>query len=181
MIPGPSSPSLFVFQHPHVLVIVTCPALGAWLHLINRNTLIWVQYPRSPWSGTSWPELVQIEHVLGSPWVGYAFPVARLGDHRRSWPARAASVMNDEHTVARDVCGEEIEMWGCFCKSSVTHKNSNRTHLQLIKTSRAFLRCFHCGRGRSPVPCVAGSSGLKSAQYYSLVSLFLFIPELKQF
>jgi len=29
MIPGPSSPSLFVFQHPHMLVIVTCPALGA--------------------------------------------------------------------------------------------------------------------------------------------------------
>jgi hypothetical protein len=29
MIPGPSSPSLFVFQHPQLLVIVTCPALGA--------------------------------------------------------------------------------------------------------------------------------------------------------
>jgi hypothetical protein len=159
MIPGPSSPSLFVFQHPHVLVIVTCPALGAWLHLINRNTLIWVQYPRSPWSGTSWPELVQIEHVLGSPWVGYAFPVARLDDHRRLWPARAASVMNDERTVARDVCGEEIVMWGCFCKSSVTHKNSNRTHLQLIKTPRAFCEVSTAGAGAPMFPVLLGRLG----------------------
>jgi hypothetical protein len=52
--------------------------------------------------------------------------------------------------------GEEIEDWGPICKSSETPKNSNRTHLQLDKTPRAFLWSSHRGRGRARFPWVMG-------------------------
>jgi hypothetical protein len=55
-------------------------------------------------------------------------------------------------------------------------KNRERTHSQLKKTPRAFLQSRQCGR-LSPLDWAAG---LKSAQYYSPVFPFLFIPELKQ-
>jgi hypothetical protein len=72
------------------LVIVTCSAHWAWLHLINRNILIGVRYPLSPWSGTSWPRLIQLKLVLGLPRVGGACPSVNLGSQRRSWPVQAA-------------------------------------------------------------------------------------------
>jgi hypothetical protein len=81
--------------------------------------------------------------------------------------------------VVRVVFGEEIEIEGLICKLSATRWNSNQTHLQLVKTPRAFLRNFHHGRGRSPVPCVAGPSGPDVAQYYSQVSLFSFYSRAK--
>ena len=43
----------------------------------------------SPWSGKSRAGLIQLEHVLGSPWVGNACPVASLGSRRCSWPVQA--------------------------------------------------------------------------------------------
>ena len=74
---------------------------------------------------------------------------------------------------------EELETEGPLCKSSVTQKNSNRTHLQLAKTLRAFLRSLHHGRGRAPVSCAVGPPSLNSAQ--NCCMFFLFHPEPNKF
>ena len=62
--------------------------------------------------------------VPRSSFVGYDSPIARRSSHRRPWPVQAASEMNDERAVARDVCGEEIEVRGHLCKVSVSVLNS---------------------------------------------------------
>lgn len=87
----------------------------------------------------------KLTSVPGSPWVGYASPVARLGSHRRSWPVRAASVMNGEHAVVRDLFGEETKFWGPLCKISVTLRILCRTFYKLVKTSGVFAS-RSCGR-----------------------------------
>jgi hypothetical protein len=82
--------------------------------------------------------------------------------------------------VTRDVCGEEIEVRGYFCKVSVTVLNS--------VLNSVFAKCFgllrvirkvvvtHAGaHGRVPVPVQAGPLGLLSAQSCSqLFFLFFF-------
>jgi hypothetical protein len=57
--------------------------------------------------------------------------------------------MNGERTVARDVCGEELEVRGLFCKLSATPKNSAYAHFKLARTPRAFLQRPQRGRGRA--------------------------------
>jgi hypothetical protein len=57
----------------------------------------------------------KVKLVPESSWVGSASLVARLGSHRRSWPVRAASVMDGERAVARGVFGEETEVGGPLC------------------------------------------------------------------
>jgi hypothetical protein len=54
------------------------------------------------------------------PLISDASPMGSPGGHRRPWPVQTPSVMNDERTVARDVCSEEIEERGHFRKLSVT-------------------------------------------------------------
>ena len=71
---------------------------------------------------------------------------------------------------------EDLEVGGFFCKVSVTVLNSGRTYPQLVKTLRAFPQ----GRQRGRLSPLDWAAGLKSAQYYSLVFPFLFIPEPKQ-
>jgi hypothetical protein len=93
--------------------------------------------------------------LLGSTGPGSLRPVQLAGARPHVWCA------------VGELLGEEIEIEGLICKLSATRWNSDQTHLQLVKTPRAFLRNFHRGRGRSPVPCVTGPSGPDVAQYYS--------------
>jgi hypothetical protein len=74
-----------------------------------------------------------------------------------------------------------IELQGPLCKSSVTHKNSNRTQLQLVKTPRALLEDCHCGRGRAHVSAVTGPSWNRLGPILLQVFLFLFLPEPNKF
>jgi hypothetical protein len=72
--------------------------------------------------------------------------------------------------MARDVCGEEMEVRGHFCKGSATVSNtvwtpSGYSKLQGLVRKVAIARAG--ARGRVPIPVQAGSSGLLSAQYCS--------------
>jgi hypothetical protein len=60
---------------------------------------------------------------------------------------------------------EKLELQGLFCKQSATQCNSDRTHLQLVKTPRTLLQGCQRGRGRAPFSCVCGPIGLELAQY----------------
>jgi hypothetical protein len=107
--------------------------------------------------------------------LGLEFDIGQTWTPVVAWIGQYASSLELCATPfdVRGVFGEEIEIEGLICKLSATRWSSNQTHLQLVKTPRAFLRNFHRGRGRSPVPCVVGLSGPDVAQYYSQVSLFL--------
>jgi hypothetical protein len=92
-----------------------------------------------------------VKHVPRLPWVGYAPPIARLSICRRPGPVRAVSVMNGERAVARDVCGEELEVRDGFCKLSVTPRNSARVSSVVIQGARVFGAKLHasaCARAR---------------------------------
>jgi hypothetical protein len=77
-------------------------------------------------ASTSWvPPCTWVEHPLRtqakvklvprSLGIGNAHPVARLNSHRRSWPVEAASVMNGERAVVRDLFEEEAKVRGPLC------------------------------------------------------------------
>ena len=57
--------------------------------------------------------------------------------------------MNGERVVARDVCGEEIEVRGYFCKVSVTVLNSVLDSFGLFKTAGAYSQSHHRVRERA--------------------------------
>jgi hypothetical protein len=75
-----------------------------------------------------------------------------------------------------DVSGEEIELQGRFCKSSVTMLNSDWARSQLVKTPRASAQVCQRGRARGRLSALAG---LDSAQCCSIVFSFSFIPRAK--
>jgi hypothetical protein len=85
--------------------------------------------------------------------------------------AGARPCVND----VEDVSGEEIELQGRFCKSSVTMLNSDWARSQLVKTPRASAQV--CQRGR--LSALAGPPGLDSAQCCSIVFSFSFISRAK--
>jgi hypothetical protein len=87
--------------------------------------------------------------VLRSSLVSYASPFVSRSSHRRRWPVRAASGMNGERVVARDVCGEEIEVRGYFCKVSVTVLNSVLDSFGLLKTAGAYSQIRRHVRGHA--------------------------------
>jgi hypothetical protein len=107
--------------------------------------------------------------LLGSTGLGLLRPVYMLAGARlRSAPSGTSS-------------REGIELQGPLCKSSVTHKNSNRTQLQLVKTPRALLQGCHRGRGRAHVSAVIGPSWTKSGPVLFTDFPFLFLPEPNKF
>jgi hypothetical protein len=55
--------------------------------------------------------------------------------------------MNGERAVARDVCGEELEVRGGFCKLSVTPRNSARVSSVVIQGARVFGAKLHVSAG----------------------------------
>jgi hypothetical protein len=87
--------------------------------------------------------------VLRSSLASYASPLVSRSSHRRRWPIQAASGMNDERAVARDVCGEEIEVRGYFCKVSVTVLNSVLDSFVLFKTAGAYSQSRRRVRGHA--------------------------------
>ena len=107
--------------------------------------------------------------LLGSTGLGLLRPVYVLtGARLRSAPSGTSS-------------REGIELQGPLCKSSVTHKNSNRTQLQLVKTPRALLQDCHRGRGRVHVSAVTGPSWIRLGPILLQVFLFLFLLEPNKF
>jgi hypothetical protein len=92
---------------------------------------------------------VKLTGVQRSSLVGYASPIASHSSHRRPWPVRAVSGVNGERAVARDVCGEEIEVQGYFCKVSVTVLNSVLDSFGLFKTAGAYSQSRRRARGRA--------------------------------
>jgi hypothetical protein len=109
---------------------------------------------------------VKLTGVPRSSLVGYASPIASRSSHRWPWPVRAVSGVNGERGVAMDVCGEEIEVRGYFCKVSVTVLNSVLDSFGLFKTAgliRKVVVARAGARGRVPVPMQAGPLGLLSA------------------
>jgi hypothetical protein len=66
----------------------------------------------SPWSGKSRAGLIQLEHVLGSPRVGNACPVASLGSRRCSWPVQATGWSAVSASWPGDRVREETEVEG---------------------------------------------------------------------
>jgi hypothetical protein len=68
------------------------------------------RFPPSTWAGRSLSVQATVKLVPRSPGVDYAPPVARLGIFRRPGPIRAASVMNGERVMVRDLFGEETQV-----------------------------------------------------------------------
>jgi hypothetical protein len=76
--------------------------------------------------------------------------------------------------------GKGIDVGGLFCIWSVTQKNSEQTCFDLVNKSGSSVQN---SRGRARVGVlllVTGPPGLDSAQYCSIVFLFLLSPEPKQ-
>jgi hypothetical protein len=78
--------------------------------------------------------------------------------------------VNGERAVARDVCGEEIEVQGYFCKVLATVLNSVLDSFGLFKTAGAYLQ----SRRRARLGC------FRPNPVHSFFP-FLFLPRLKQF
>jgi hypothetical protein len=82
--------------------------------------------------------------------------------------------MNGERAVTREVFGEEIESRGHFCEVSTTILNSvwSSSGYSILQG----LVCKIAGaRGRTrALSSLNWAAGLKSAQYYSLVSFFFY-------
>jgi hypothetical protein len=76
---------------------------------VNGNTGSTSRFPPCTWAGRPLSVQATVKLVPRSPWVGNAPPVARLSIRRRPEPVRAASVMNGERTMVRDLVGEETE------------------------------------------------------------------------
>jgi hypothetical protein len=140
------------------------------------NTGSTSRFPPCTWADRSPSVQVKVKHVPRSPWVGYAPPIARLSIRRRPGPVRAASVMNGEHAVARDVCGEELEVRAGFCKLSVTPWNSARVSSVVIQDAWVFGAKLHasaCARARFHPKL--GQPGSDSVQYcYKFFFFFFF-------
>jgi hypothetical protein len=113
---------------------------------------------------------VKLTGVPRSSLVDYASPIASRSSHHRPWPVRAVSGVNGERAVARDVCGEEIEVQGYFCKVLATVLNSVLDSFGLFKTAGAYLQ----SRRRARLGC------FRPNPVHSFFP-FLFLPRLKQF
>jgi hypothetical protein len=98
------------------LVVAIVSSIRPWL---CGNVSSWSWFPPCTWADRSQSVQAKVKLVPRSPWVGYAPPVARLSIRRWPGPVRAASVMNGERVVVRDLVGEEIEFWGSLCMMSV--------------------------------------------------------------
>jgi hypothetical protein len=96
------------------------------------------RFPPCTWVDRSQSVQAKLTSVPRSPLVGYASPVARLGSRHRPWLVRAASVMNGERVVVRDLFGEETKFQGPRCKMSVTLRIFCRMFYKLVKTSWEF-------------------------------------------
>jgi hypothetical protein len=73
-----------------------------------------------------------------------------------------------------------IELQGPLCKSSVTHKNSNRARSQLAETPRAFLQSNQRGHGRAHVFAWTWAAYARIDPVLLQVFLFLFWPEINK-
>jgi hypothetical protein len=82
--------------------------------------------------------------------------------------------------VARDVCGEELEVRGGFCKLSVTPRNSARVSSVVIQSARVFGAKLHASAcARAWIHPWLGRFGPESAQHCSILSLFFFSQALE--
>jgi hypothetical protein len=84
--------------------------------------------------------------------------------------------MNEQCAVVRGIRGEEIEVGGPFCNWSVAQRNSKQTYFDLVDKPRTSVQGCR-GRARVDVLLlVVGRPVLDSAQYYSRVFFFFFLP-----
>jgi hypothetical protein len=156
---------------------------------LNGNASSWSRFPPCTWADCSQCVHAKLASVPRSPLVGYVLSVARRGSHRWPWPTRAASVMISERTMVRDLFSEETKFQGPLCKLSVTLKLFCRAFCKLVKTSGRFCKIVvwaracagTCTRGRVPVPCADWAAWAGFGPRLFIPSLFLFLPELKQF
>jgi hypothetical protein len=105
---------------------------------LNGNASSWSWFPSCTRADRSQCVYAKLASVPRSPLFGYVLSVARRGSHRRPWPVHAASGINGERTVVRDLFGEETKFQGPRCKMSVTLRIFCRTFYKLVKTSGAF-------------------------------------------
>jgi hypothetical protein len=91
-----------------------------------------------------------------------------------------SSIIVDERAVDLDLFGEEIELEGYDCIMSVTREIVSGAFSELFEVARAFPQDYQSSADARAFPRGHGPLEPDSAQYYSQVSLFLFIPELKQ-
>jgi hypothetical protein len=92
--------------------------------------------------------------------------------------------MNGERVVARDVCGEEIEVRGYLCKVSVTVLNSVLDSFGLFKTGGAYSQSRRRVRGRAWARSCSLCSWAAWAEIdpgLFLLLPFLFLKGLQQF
>jgi hypothetical protein len=105
---------------------------------LNGNVSSWSRFPPCTRADRSQCVHAKLASVPRSPLVGYVLPVARRGSCHRPWPIHAASGIDGERTVVRDLFGEETKFQGPRCKMSVTLRIFSRTFCKLVKTSGAF-------------------------------------------
>jgi hypothetical protein len=147
-----------------MFVIVVCSILWAWPRLINQNILICVWCSPSPWSGKSRAGLIQLEPVLGSPWVGNACPVASLGSRRCSWLVRATGWSTVSAPWPRDRFREKTEIKGPLCKCLRDSVTVGRDLYRYFKPPAQNRQRSARGRAFSPF---LGRLRPDSAQHYS--------------